>query len=157
MSKDRNGAWLQLWDLRTLDAKAFLENTVSNIFGNLFIPNFLSLSASLQSGSFQELWHAHASYWVLHGSVYSFPLVRYSCLLSAGVLHAPLCLKLYSWCICGETCTPRPPTHLPSCSFPSNFIFNCTSRLPLNMMNYFLIQICLSGLSVYESDGTWAR
>ena len=98
-----------------------------------------------------------SSYWVLHGSVYSFPLVRYSCLLSAGVLHAPLCLKLYSWCICGETCTPRPPTHLPSCSFPSNFIFNCTSRLPLNMMNYFLIQICLSGLSVYESDGTWAR
>ena len=26
--------------------------------------------------------------WVLHGSVYSFLLVRYSCLLSAGVLHA---------------------------------------------------------------------
>ena len=36
-----------------------------------------------------------SSYQVLHGSIYSFPLVRYSCLLSAGVLHA-LCLKPYS-------------------------------------------------------------
>ena len=26
--------------------------------------------------------------------MYSFPLVRYSCLLSAGVLHALLCLKV---------------------------------------------------------------
>ena len=39
---------------------------------------------------------------VLHVSLYSFPLVRYSCPLSAGVLHALLCLKVYSWCICGE-------------------------------------------------------
>ena len=37
-----------------------------------------------------------SSYQVLHGSMYSFPLVRYSCLLSAGVLHALLCLKVYS-------------------------------------------------------------
>ena len=37
-----------------------------------------------------------SSYRVLHGSVYSFPLVRHSCPLSAGVLHAVLCLKLYS-------------------------------------------------------------
>ena len=42
------------------------------------------------------------SYWVLRGSIYSFPLVRYSCLLSAGVLHVLLCLKVYSWCIHGE-------------------------------------------------------
>ena len=35
-------------------------------------------------------------YRVLGGFVYSFPLVRYSCLLSAGVLHAPLYLKVYS-------------------------------------------------------------
>ena len=40
-------------------------------------------------------------YRVLLGSIYSFPLVRSSCLLSAGVLHALLCLKVYSWCICG--------------------------------------------------------
>ena len=48
-------------------------------------------------------------YWVLCGSIYSFPLVRYSFLLLAGVLHALLCLKMYSWCICGERCTPCPP------------------------------------------------
>ena len=37
-----------------------------------------------------------SSYRVLHGSVFSFPLVRHSCPLSAGVLHALLCLKVYS-------------------------------------------------------------
>ena len=36
-----------------------------------------------------------SSYQVLCGSIYSFPLVRYSCPLSAGVLHALLCLKVY--------------------------------------------------------------
>ena len=34
-----------------------------------------------------------SSYWVLHGSIHSFLLVRSSCLLSAGVLHALLCLR----------------------------------------------------------------
>ena len=34
-----------------------------------------------------------SSYQVLHGSTYPFPLVRYSCLLSTGVLHALLCLR----------------------------------------------------------------
>ena len=58
------------------------------------------------------------SYWVLRGSIYSFLLVRYSCLLSADVLHALLCLKVYSWCIRGERCTPHPPTPLPSCNPP---------------------------------------
>ena len=37
-----------------------------------------------------------SSYQVLHGSICSFPLVRYSCPLSASVLHALLCLKVYS-------------------------------------------------------------
>ena len=37
-----------------------------------------------------------SSYRVLHDSIYSFPLVRYSCLLSTGILHALLCLKVYS-------------------------------------------------------------
>ena len=36
------------------------------------------------------------SYQVLHGSMYSFPLVRYACPLSAGVPHALLGLKVYS-------------------------------------------------------------
>ena len=35
-------------------------------------------------------------YRVLHDSILSSPLVRYSCLLSAGVLQALLCLKVYS-------------------------------------------------------------
>ena len=37
-----------------------------------------------------------SSYRVLCGSIYSFLLVRYSCPLSAGVLQALLCLKVYS-------------------------------------------------------------
>ena len=57
-----------------------------------------------------------SSYRVLHGSICSFLLVRYSCPLSAGVLHALLCLKVYSCCICGERCTPLPPTPPPCCS-----------------------------------------
>ena len=59
---------------------------------------------------------------ILVGSVYSFPLVRYSRLLSAGVLQALLCLQVYSWCIRGERCILCPPTPPPSCS--PYFIFN---------------------------------
>ena len=62
-----------------------------------------------------------SSYWVLRGSIYSFPLVRYPCPLSAGVLHAFLCLKVYSWCVHGEKCTPCPATPPPSCS-PSVYL-----------------------------------
>ena len=43
-----------------------------------------------------------SSYWVLCGSIYSFPLARYSCPLSAVVLHALLCLKVYFWWIHGD-------------------------------------------------------
>ena len=39
---------------------------------------------------------APSSYRVLRGSIYSFPLVRSPCLLSAGVLHALLCLRVCS-------------------------------------------------------------
>ena len=39
-----------------------------------------------------------SSYWVLHGSIYSFPLVRYSSLLSAGVLHvSEVVFLMYPW------------------------------------------------------------
>ena len=83
-------------------------------------------------GQVQSYWHScffplvPSSYQVLLGGVYYFPLVRYSCLLSAGVLHALLCLKVYSWCICGKRCTSHPPTPPPSCS-------------PLNILVFFLI------------------
>ena len=72
-----------------------------------------------------------SSYQVLCGSIYSFPLVRYSCLLAVGVLHALLCLKVYFWCIHGERCTPQPPTPPPSYS-PSTIIafFIPLSSLP---------------------------
>ena len=43
---------------------------------------------------------------------------------SAGVMHALLYLKVYSWCICGQRCSPCPPTPPPSCS-PYNFFKNC--------------------------------
>ena len=69
---------------------------------------------------------------VLRGSIYSFLLARYSCLLSAGVLHALLCLKVYSWCIRGEGCTPRLPTPLPSCSPMVSVLMNSSF---INLLN----------------------
>ena len=36
--------------------------------------------------------------------------------LSQLVFCMHFCLKVYSWCIRGERCTPHPPTPLPSCS-----------------------------------------
>ena len=53
-----------------------------------------------------------SSYWVLHGSICSFPLVSYSSPLPASVPHALLCLKVYSWWIHGKRyirCSPTPP------------------------------------------------
>ena len=64
-----------------------------------------------------------SSYWLLCGCIHSFLLVRYSCLLSAGVLHALLYLKVYSWCIHGERYSPCLPTPPPFCS-PFAFFFN---------------------------------
>ena len=101
-----------------------------------------------------------SSYWVLSVSTYSFPVVRYSCLLSAGVLHALLCLKVYSWCIHGERCTPCPPTPLPFCSLlPHLLMFK---RLQLcwvillklhrihNKTNLFTVYDTLSRLSLIQ-------
>ena len=53
-------------------------------------------------------------YQIFRGSIYSFPLIRYSSMRSAGIVHAVLCLMVYSWCIRGERCSPCPPA--PSCS-----------------------------------------
>ena len=79
-----------------------------------------------------------SSYQVLHGSISSFPLIRYSYLLSAAVLHAFLCLKLYSWCICGERCTLHLSTPLPSCSLPPHGFINPEITFP-DKMTYLLI------------------
>ena len=61
-----------------------------------------------------------SSYLVLHGSIYSFLLVPYSCSLSAGVLHALLCLKV-SWCIHGKRSAPCPP--IPQSSYSLFLLF----------------------------------
>ena len=102
----------------TLSLKCFSSDSDScphvGIWPLFQIPYLLRAGPALLALLFFPL--VLSSYWVLHGSIYSFALVRYSCLLSAGVLHALLCLKVYSWCICGERWTPRPPTPPPSCS-----------------------------------------
>ena len=57
-----------------------------------------------------------------------FPGVRYSYPLSAGALQALLCPKVYSMeqCICGDRCTPRPPT--PPSSF--HFMISTETKTP---------------------------
>ena len=82
----------------------------------LQFPHSLSASPVLLTLLFFP--HVPSYYRVLHGSIYSSLVIRYSCLLSVGILQALLCLKVDSWCICGERCTPHPPTPLPSCPPP---------------------------------------
>lgn len=53
--------------------------------------------------------------WVLHGPVYSFPMINDSCQLSAGALWDLLDLSVYFWCICGKRCTVCPCILLTSC------------------------------------------
>ena len=98
-----------------------------------------------------------SSYWVLCGSIYLFPLVRYSCLLSAGVLYALLCLKVYSWCILGERWTPCPPTPLPSCS-PCFYFLIDPQPLTCERL-HVVIQVsivsCKFGIAPLTSLPTW--
>ena len=91
-----------------------------------------------------------SSYGVLRDSIYSFPLVRYSYPLSAGVLHALLCLKVYSWYIHGERCSPCPPTTPPSCSlYILGFKSDCFSIIFISialhcMINYRIFNMIYS-------------
>ena len=82
-------------------------------------------------------------YQILPSSIYSFLLVRYSCPLSAGVLHALLCLKVYSWWIHGERCTPHPPTPLLSCS-PLSHVWS-PKPLPQTTFLVYIWKWCLRG------------
>ena len=86
---------------------------------------------------------------VLCGSIRYFPLVRYSFLLSASVLHALLCLKVYSWCIHGERCTPHPPIPLTSCSL-ATCIF-CYYWFHFWKKNYLVVLSLTRGLLVASS------
>ena len=81
-----------------------------------------------------------SSYRVLHVSIYFFPRFKYSRLLSAGVLHAFLCLKVYSWCIHEERFTPRPPTP-PSSSTPQVYYLNKGLCSISWVMSYTLFQV----------------
>ena len=86
-------------------------------------------------------------YQVLHGSIYSFP--RYSCTLSAGVLHALLCLNVYSWWIHGERCTPHPPTPPPSCSSLAYFLISNKHILTTQHLYFSLLTILTSYFIMY--------
>ena len=68
---------------------------------------------------------------VLCESIYSFLLVGYSSPLSAGVLHALLCLKVYSWCIHRERCIPH---HLLVRHLFPFLLFNMLSRLVMTFL-----------------------
>ena len=95
------------------------------------------------------------SHRVLCGSMYSFPLVRYSCLLSAGGLYALLCLKVYSWCIHGERCTPHPPTPPPSCSpgiMSYSFLIQLANVRTWNWTQAFAIKLITIALSCLPVD-----
>ena len=97
-----------------------------------------------------------SSYRVLHGSIYYFPLVRNSCLLSAGILDALLCLKVYSWCIHGERCTPCPPTSLPSCSPQLSGLFSITHVFFIENLSYHVEKEMAthSGILAWRIPGT---
>ena len=68
-------------------------------------------------------------------SLYSLPMVRDSCPLSAGVLWYFLHLKVCFWCTHGERCAPYPPTPPPSCLSSQLTVLWYT-------MIYFEIKIC---------------
>ena len=74
-----------------------------------------------------------SSYWVLCGSKYSFSVVRYSCLLSADVLHSLLCLKVYPWYIGGQRRPPCPPTPPPSCFPTFKFYHRSITQTPATL------------------------
>ena len=98
-----------------------LTQTIATMWGSDACSSFPTCWVQIQS--YQHSHFPPSSFILLSFAwVYtSPPQVRYSCLLSAGVLHALLCLKVYSWCIHGERCTPLPPIPLPTCS-PPNFL-----------------------------------
>ena len=95
--------------------------------------------------------------WVLHGSVYSFPVIMDSCQLSAGALWHLLHPKMYSWCIHRERCTP----HLPFRLFPYSFSLQASklgehSSLLRNpcfylLQQYFLFWLLLMKNNMYKS------
>ena len=84
---------------------------------------------------------ATSSYQVFGGSIYSFPLVRYSC--------PEFCMHFYVWrcipeCIHGERCTPHPPTPPPSCS-PQDEDFKSALDLLMKRWIFKKLFLCRNG------------
>ena len=94
---DSHSTWAATDQLLTLSLKCFSSDsdTCPNMGSD---PCFSSPLAKGRSGPTNTPIFPPRSftYQVLCGSIYSFPLVRSSCLCSAGVLHVLLCLKVYS-------------------------------------------------------------
>ena len=98
--------------------------------------------------------------------MYSFPLARSSCPCSAGVLHALLCLKVCSWCIHGERCTPCLPTPPPFCS-PFAFFkltyykrsykhfLHCPFLLEKVFWTILLYSVSLISLLLHKKSKSW--
>ena len=86
----------------------------------------------------------------------------YSCPLSAGILHALLCLKVYSWCILGERHIPRPANLLPSFSSWARFVRVCWTarRSNQSILKHITPEYSLEGLMLnlkpqYFGDLMW--
>ena len=89
-----------------------------------------------------------SSYQVFGGSIYSFPLVRYSC--------PEFCMHFYVWrcipeCIHGERRTPRPPTPPPSCS-PQDEDFKSALDLLMKRWIFKKCFLCRNGQSHTGED-----
>ena len=80
-----------------------------------------------------------SSYWVLRGSIYSFPLVRSSCLLSVGVQHAFLSegvFLMYPW---REVCSTSTYSAILFCNhFPCFWYFFWSLFMALAQLNEFI-------------------
>ena len=76
-----------------------------------------------------------SSYWVLHGSIYSFPLVRYSCPLSAGVLQAFVCLKVYVFLMCPWREMYSMSTYSSAILFPPTLFFKLRFLVGISVSN----------------------
>ena len=121
----------------TLSLKCFSSD--SNNYLNVGIEPLLHFSHPLMAGPvlptllFFPL--VPGPYWVLHGSIYSFPLVRYSCPLSAGVLQAFVCLKVYVFLMCPWREMYSMSTYSSAILFPPTLFFKLRFLVGISVSN----------------------
>ena len=88
-----------------------------------------------------------SSIWVFLGSIYSFLLIRYSCSLSTGVLHACTSVSERAFLMCPwreihvspNPSTPGPPTPPPSCSLVGRFLI----AVLISLLVIGLFRLCI--------------